>query len=272
MHRGVPQEHRAQAGFGEAYWSLANLKTFRFRPADMCACGPARPAALTTRTACIFISRSEKPARTPATTSRPSSITPRATGSGARSSPTRPRSPPSASRRQGAVHASVLRSSPATVAPAPDPIFIVGMPRAGSTLLEQILSSHSAVEGTMELPDIGTIARELGGRSAGPRKSGLPGDPRTPRAPANCVRWASATSSDAHPAQDDRPVLHRQDAEQLAAHRADPADAAQREDHRRPSPPDQLLLFGLQAALRARSEFRYSLDGPRPLSTVTTWN
>jgi tetratricopeptide (TPR) repeat protein len=46
--------------------------------------------------------------------------------------------------------------------PAPDPIFIVGMPRAGSTLIEQILSSHSLIEGTTELPDIINIARELG--------------------------------------------------------------------------------------------------------------
>jgi len=45
---------------------------------------------------------------------------------------------------------------------APDPIFIVGMPRAGSTLIEQILSSHSLVEGTSELPDIPAIAREAG--------------------------------------------------------------------------------------------------------------
>jgi hypothetical protein len=43
-----------------------------------------------------------------------------------------------------------------------DPIFIVGMPRAGSTLVEQILASHSAVEGTMELPNIITLAAELG--------------------------------------------------------------------------------------------------------------
>ncbi len=48
-------------------------------------------------------------------------------------------------------------------APDPDPIFIVGLPRAGSTLLEQILSSHSAVEGTMELPDITMIAKAIGG-------------------------------------------------------------------------------------------------------------
>jgi tetratricopeptide (TPR) repeat protein len=47
---------------------------------------------------------------------------------------------------------------------ARDPIFIVGLPRSGSTLLEQILSSHSAVEGTMELPDILSIAGRLGAR------------------------------------------------------------------------------------------------------------
>jgi tetratricopeptide (TPR) repeat protein len=42
------------------------------------------------------------------------------------------------------------------------PIFIVGLPRSGSTLVEQILSSHSSVEGTMELPDLPRIARSLG--------------------------------------------------------------------------------------------------------------
>lgn len=42
--------------------------------------------------------------------------------------------------------------------PAPDPLFILGLPRAGSTLLEQILSSHSLIEGTMELPDIPAMA------------------------------------------------------------------------------------------------------------------
>lgn len=45
--------------------------------------------------------------------------------------------------------------------PAPDPIFIVGLPRAGSTLLEQILSSHSQVDGTMELPNILSTAQKL---------------------------------------------------------------------------------------------------------------
>ncbi|MGI9264031.1 MAG: tetratricopeptide repeat-containing sulfotransferase family protein [Gammaproteobacteria bacterium] len=49
--------------------------------------------------------------------------------------------------------------------PAPDPIFVVGLPRAGSTLLEQILASHSQVEGTSELQDIITISRKLGDKN-----------------------------------------------------------------------------------------------------------
>lgn len=51
---------------------------------------------------------------------------------------------------------------------APDPIFIVGLPRAGSTLIEQILSSHSAVEGTMELPEIMSLVRSLRRRTDAP--------------------------------------------------------------------------------------------------------
>jgi tetratricopeptide (TPR) repeat protein len=46
---------------------------------------------------------------------------------------------------------------------ASDPIFIVGLPRSGSTLIEQILASHSGVEGTRELAYVPTIARELAG-------------------------------------------------------------------------------------------------------------
>ncbi len=45
---------------------------------------------------------------------------------------------------------------------APDPIFIVGLPRSGSTLIEQILASHTQVEGTRELPDVLGFALELG--------------------------------------------------------------------------------------------------------------
>lgn len=47
--------------------------------------------------------------------------------------------------------------------PRPDPIFILGLPRSGSTLIEQILASHSQVEGTHELPHIPALAGRLGG-------------------------------------------------------------------------------------------------------------
>ena len=50
---------------------------------------------------------------------------------------------------------------------ADDPIFILGMSRAGSTLIEQILSSHSRVEGTMELPNLPNIASDLSGNFEG---------------------------------------------------------------------------------------------------------
>lgn len=56
--------------------------------------------------------------------------------------------------------------------PSTAPIFIVGMPRAGSTLLEQILASHSLVDGTMELGNIMAIARRLSRQ--GMREKSLP--------------------------------------------------------------------------------------------------
>ena len=51
--------------------------------------------------------------------------------------------------------------------PDPAPILIVGLPRSGSTLIEQILASHSMVEGTMELPDLSRLTAELSKRSPG---------------------------------------------------------------------------------------------------------
>jgi hypothetical protein len=58
--------------------------------------------------------------------------------------------------------------------PAPDPIFILGMPRAGSTLIEQILASHPEVEGTMELPDIPALVKRLSGRRLRSEESAYP--------------------------------------------------------------------------------------------------
>jgi tetratricopeptide (TPR) repeat protein len=57
---------------------------------------------------------------------------------------------------------------------AKDPIFILGLPRAGSTLTEQILASHSMVEGTHELPNILAIAHKLNLRKAQDEESRYP--------------------------------------------------------------------------------------------------
>jgi tetratricopeptide (TPR) repeat protein len=65
--------------------------------------------------------------------------------------------------------------------PDSDPIFIVGLPRSGSTLIEQILASHSQVDGTQELPEIPRIVREM----EGPRP-----DPYDPRYPAMLAELA----------------------------------------------------------------------------------
>ena len=59
--------------------------------------------------------------------------------------------------------------------PDPDPIFVLGLPRAGSTLIEQILASHSQVEGTQELADIQRIVMELRGRAADLENPRFPG-------------------------------------------------------------------------------------------------
>jgi cytochrome c-type biogenesis protein CcmH/NrfG len=56
--------------------------------------------------------------------------------------------------------------------PSSSPIFVVGLPRSGSTLIEQILASHSAVEGTMELPNILNIVRDIDHRT--PSRNGYP--------------------------------------------------------------------------------------------------
>ena len=81
--------------------------------------------------------------------------------------------------------------------PSPDPIFIVGLPRSGSTLIEQILSSHSEVEGTMELPEIISMARDLRG------EVGLAGGRRLHRRARHAGRRAAARA---------RRAVHRADA------------------------------------------------------------
>jgi tetratricopeptide (TPR) repeat protein len=153
-------------GFGEAYWSLANLKTFRFAPADVEAmlAQLARPD-LTVEDRFHFHFALGKAFEDAADYAR--SFEHYAEGNRLRRSvidydaeelTDRVR------RSKSLFTAPFFAERAGQGSPAPDPIFVVGLPRSGSTLVEQILSSHSQVEGTMELPDIGTIARGLSGR------------------------------------------------------------------------------------------------------------
>ena len=125
--------------------------------------------------------------------------------------------------RQGALLRGLLRRAgrlPAASSAAP--IFIVGLPRSGSTLIEQILASHSQVEGTMELPE-----HRLDRRAAS--APDYPEAVRRPGCGANSPRSATATSRATRIHRKlGRAALHRQDAQQLPAPRPDPADPAER--------------------------------------------
>jgi tetratricopeptide (TPR) repeat protein len=154
-------------GLGEAWWSLANLKTVKFDAADRAAmaAGLEQPDLSDDDRLHLHyaLGKALEDARLYA-----ESFQHYAAGA--------------AIRRQQVDydpeenHADLARSkavfTPALLAatagrgcPAPDPIFVVGLPRSGSTLIEQILASHSLVEGTMELPDLIVMARRLGGKA-----------------------------------------------------------------------------------------------------------
>ena len=153
---------------GEAYWSLANLKTFTFSSADIAAMRAALArGGLRDEDKLHFEFSLGKALEDEQAYEQ--SFTHYALGNTLRHG----LHPYSADdnavfvRRSKAVFtAEFFAARAGGGAPARDPIFIVGMPRAGSTLLEQILASHSQVEGTMELPNIPQIARELAGEDS----------------------------------------------------------------------------------------------------------
>ncbi len=150
-------------GLGEVWWSLANLKTVRFSQPDLEAMRAAlqRPdLSDEDRFHLDFaMGKALEDAKQPA-----AAFAHYASGNRLRRA--------SLDYRAEEIRAGVDRMiavlTPEFLAAragqgceAPDPIFIVGMPRAGSTLVEQILASHSMVEGTMELPDLPLLARSL---------------------------------------------------------------------------------------------------------------
>jgi len=148
---------------GDAFWSLANMKLARFSDEDIAVMGEqaARIDLMDDDRVQIHYAlgkaledRGEYAA----------SFEHYATGAALRR-PGRPYSADETSARQKAAAeifaADFFAERTAFGADTDEPIFVIGLPRAGSTLVEQILASHSSVEGTMELPNIGQIARDL---------------------------------------------------------------------------------------------------------------
>jgi tetratricopeptide (TPR) repeat protein len=153
---------------GEAYWSLANLKTFRFSAQDVAAMQEQlRRAELGREDRFHFHFALGKAFEDAGDYAK--SFDHYQQGNALRRTMIHYDADETSqhlSRSKQLFTREFFATRRATGSPAPDPIFIVGLPRAGSTLLEQILSSHPLVEGTMELPDIVDMARSLGGGRA----------------------------------------------------------------------------------------------------------
>jgi tetratricopeptide (TPR) repeat protein len=158
--------YHANPSFGDAYWSLANLKTYRFSDAEIAQMRAHEQADATTLFdryhLCFALGKALEDRKEYA-----QSFAFYERGNALKRDELKYR--PETTERNARLQMQVftpafVQSRQGAGCPRPDPIFIVGLPRAGSTLLEQILASHSQVEGTMELADITRLVVRLQGR------------------------------------------------------------------------------------------------------------
>ena len=167
----------ARPDFGDAYWSLANLKTYRFSRSEI-ECMRAAEAAPATQTIdryhlCFALGKALEDR-----CEYPQSWTFYERGNALKHAEGRydPQLLETLTRKQiEGLGADFFAARAGAGAPDPDPIFIVGLPRSGSTLIEQILASHARVDGTQELYDIPRMALELQGPHPDPIGSRYPG-------------------------------------------------------------------------------------------------
>ena len=167
---------KARAEYGEAYFSLANLKTYRFSDSEMQAMhDQVEHGNLTYKDSIHFLFALGKAYEDRKDYENSFGFYKQANDLG---------------RKQMRYNADNMTNNLSDQAQyctkdvfnakaglghmAKDPIFIVGLPRAGSTLLEQIVASHSQVDGTQELGHILALAHKLRGRSQDPAKIKYP--------------------------------------------------------------------------------------------------
>ena len=154
------QSIAAEPGLGESWWGLANLKTFRFTAEDLAAIDGLLASAKVSTDDRLHLGFALGKAREDLGDDA-AAFAAYAEGNHLRRSavPHDPAMLPSLTARSAATFTSDLIARHIGVGdPAADPIFIVGLPRSGSTLVEQILASHPAIEATMELPDLPRLA------------------------------------------------------------------------------------------------------------------
>ena len=151
--------------FGEAYWSLANLKTWRFADDDVAAMQVLLGGGDLGTDDRAYLHFALGKALEDAAEYEPAFASYEQANAARRA----------ANPHDAAAHTAFVQRSIATYSTtffanragsgcdAPDPIFVLGMPRSGSTLVEHILASHSQVEGLSELPDITALALQAAG-------------------------------------------------------------------------------------------------------------
>jgi tetratricopeptide (TPR) repeat protein len=158
----------ARPAFGDAYWSLANLKVFRFSDeelAQMRAEEDAGGAATADRLhLCFALGKALEDRGEHAESWRYY-----VRGNALKRAESRYAPEVIETNTAGQVRvctSAFFAEREGFGDPRPDPIFVLGLPRSGSTLIEQILASHSKVEGTQELPDVQRLVLDIQGHGA----------------------------------------------------------------------------------------------------------
>ena len=168
----------ARADFGDAYWSLANLKTYRFTPAEIARIRSQEEAPTTALVdryhLCFALGKALEDAG-----EYEESYRNYERGNALKRSESHYR--PELIERNTRLQIEVctrefFEKREGVGSKSAAPIFIVGLPRAGSTLLEQILASHTRVEGTQELAEVPRIALDLQGRDPDLNNPRYPGE------------------------------------------------------------------------------------------------
>ena len=169
---------RLQPGLGEAYWSLANLKTYRFSEKEISGMreqlDSVEEASEDYYHLCFALGKAFELRKNHA-----EAFGFYALGNAARRKSVLWDADEHSKETHGLIRffsSEFFEAHPGVGCRARDPVFIVGLPRSGSTLLEQILASHSLVEGTMELPDMISLARRLSGKKRRTDESRYPGN------------------------------------------------------------------------------------------------